>query len=251
MVNHTLEHDAETLLALRDNPPRLGHLAMERRADLFDRRTLLRPTPTTIPPTAPPTGPAILRRDQQLEIAAWPQPEAWQAGDRVMIPVEPDDDLAAVRYVAWLLDLAAHEARHPLDPNALLGPCSVAPFCASPAGTHRLWLIGVARLALPGSIRVEARHDLIGIRLAQVALGFGADTLAGPVEAERHLPVAGVTRPNEASITGLRNLIEQAGLICALQDDAIPRALETGRHTIPIQLFDPNQLPETDREDET
>jgi hypothetical protein len=236
-----LELDAEALLALRDNPPRLGHLAMERRADLFDRRTLLRPTPSIDPPT----GPAILRRDQQLDLAAWPEPAAWQPGDRVMIPVELDDELAAYRYVAWLLDLAAYEARQPLDPNTLLGPCSVAPFCASPAGTHRLWLIGVARLALPGSIRVEARHDLIGIRLAQVALGFGADTLAGPVEAERHLPVAGVTRPNEASITGLRNLIEQAGLVCALQEDAVPRAIETGRHTIPIQLF------EIDREDET
>jgi hypothetical protein len=233
--------DAEALLALRDNPPQLGHLAMERRADLFDRRTLLRPTPTI----ARPTGPAILRRDQQLEINSWPAPDAWQAGDRVLIPIEPDDELAAARYVAWLLELADYETRNPLEPSALLGPCSIAPFCASPAGTHRLWLIGVARLALPGSIRVEARHDLIGIRLAQVALGFGADTLAGPVEPDRHLPVAGVTRPNEASITGLRNLIEQAGLVCALQEDAVPRALETGRHTIPIQLFEP------DREDET
>lgn len=228
--------DAQTLLDLRDNPPRLGHLAMERRADLFERRTLLRPTPNL----APPPGPAILRRNQQLALSSWPEPDAWQPGDRVLIPIEPDDELAAHRYVDWLLELAEHETRAPLDQSPLLGPCSIAPFCADPAGTHRLWLIAAARLALPGSIRVEARHDLIGIRLAQVALGFGADTLAGPVEADRHLPVAGVTRPNEASITGLRNLIEQAGLICALQEDAVPRALETGRHTIPIQLFDPN-----------
>lgn len=230
------ELDARTLLALRDNPPRLGHLAMERRAALFDRRTLLRPTPEL----PPPTGPAILRRNQQLELTSWPEPDAWQPGDRVLIPIEPDDELAASRYVAWLLELAAHELAAPLEHSPLLGPCSIAPFSADPAGTHRLWMIAVARLALPGSIRVEARHDLIGIRLAQVALGFGADTLAGPVEADRHLPVAGVTRPTEASITGLRNLIEQAGLICALQEDAVPRALETGRHTIPIQLFDPN-----------
>jgi hypothetical protein len=233
--------DAEQLLDLRHNPPQLGHLAMERRADLFERRTLLRPTPTL----PPPTGPAILRRNQQLDLAAWPEPEAWQPGDRVMIPVPPEDEPAARRYVTWLLELAAAEACDPLDLNPLLGPCSVAPFSADPAGTHRLWLIGVARLALPATIRVEARHDLVGIRLAQVALGFGADTLAGPVAAERHLPVAGVTRPNEASITGLRNLIEQAGLICALQEDAVPRALEAGRHTIPFQLL------EIDREDNT
>jgi hypothetical protein len=228
--------DAQTLLALRHDPPRLGHLAMKRRTELFERRTLLRPTPQL----PPPSGPAILRRDQQLDRSSWPEPEAWQPGDRVLIPIEPGDQLAAERYVHWLLELAAHERAAPLEQSPLLGPCSVAPFSADPAGTHRLWTIAVARLALPGSIRVEARHDLIGIRLAQVALGFGADTLAGPVEADRHLPVAGVTRPNEASVTGLRNLIEQAGLICALQEDAVPRALETGRHTIPIQLFDPN-----------
>ncbi|HLT39353.1 MAG TPA: hypothetical protein VK034_23885, partial [Enhygromyxa sp.] len=169
--------DARTLLALRGNPPRLGHLAMERRADLFDRRTLLRPTPSL----PAPTGPAILRRNQQLPLGSWPEPDAWQPGDRVLLPVEPGDELAAQRYVDWLLELAEHEAREPLEPIPLLGPCSVAPFCANPAGTHRLWLIAAARLALPGSIRVEARHDLIGIRLAQVALGFGADTLAGPV----------------------------------------------------------------------
>jgi hypothetical protein len=233
--------DAETLLGLRHNPPQLGHLAMQRRTELFERRTLLRPTPTL----PPPIGPAILRRNQQLDLGTWPEPDAWQPGDRLLLPVEPEDELAAYRYVAWLLELAAAQVADPIEPSPLLGPCSVAPFCADPAGTHRLWLIGIARLALPATIRVEARHDLIGIRLAQVALGFGADTLAGPVEADRHLPVAGVTRPNEASITGLRNLIEQAGLVCALQEDAVPRALETGRHTIPIQLF------ENDREDQT
>ena len=84
--------------------------------------------------------------------------------------------------------------------------CSIAPYSRLPAGTHRLWLVAVARLALPATIRVEARHDLVGIRLAQVALGFGADVLSGPIESDRHLPVAGVTRPNEATLAGLRKI---------------------------------------------
>ena len=230
-TDHAL--DAEFLLGLRANPPLAARLAMERRTELFERKTLLRPTPSI----AVPTGPAILRRDQVLPCAAWPAADAWQPGDRVMLPVAPEDEREAERYVEWLIELAAHETLAPREPSPLLGPSSLAPFSPDPAGTHRLWLIAAARLALPASVRVEARHDLIGIRLAQVALGFGADTLSGPVDADRHLPVAGVTRPNEASVTGLRNLIEQAGLVCALQEDAIPRALETGSHTVPIQLF--------------
>jgi hypothetical protein len=160
-----------------------------------------------------------------------------------MVPVEPTDEASAQRYVAWLLALAERERRDPVAGNPHLGPCAVAPFSVHAAGTHRLWAISAARLALPASIRVEARHDLIGIRLAQVALGFGADTLSGPVTADRHLPVAGVTRPDETSITGLRNLIEQAGLECALHEDTAPRVLETGRQTMRISLSSINLTP--------
>jgi 2-iminoacetate synthase ThiH len=61
-------------------------------------------------------------------------------------------------------------------------------------------------------VRVEVRHDLHGVRLAQVALGFGADTLAGPIDAGRHLPLAGVPRPSETSEAALSELVRQAGL---------------------------------------
>ena len=224
--------DAATLLALRHNPPRMGLWAMEVRGQMFEARTLLRPTPAL----AGPTGPAVLRRDEFVSLNAWPEPDAWQPGDRVMVPVEPTDEASAQRYVAWLLALAEREVRDPVAFNRHLGPCAVAPFSSDAAGTHRLWAISAARLALPASIRVEARHDLIGIRLAQVALGFGADTLSGPVGADRHLPVAGVTRPDETSITSLRNLIEQAGLECALHEDTAQRVLETGHQTVRIEL---------------
>ena len=153
-----------------------------------------------------------------------------------MIALEPGDEAAARRYAEYLLELEAQLERAPLEHNPYLGPCSIAPISRGAGGNHRLWAIATARLTLPPQIRVEARHDLIGIRIAQVALGFGADTLSGPVGAERRLPVAGVTRPTEATITGLRSLIEQAGLECALQEDAVPRALDTGSYTVPIQL---------------
>ena len=59
---------------------------------------------------------------------------------------------------------------------------------------------------------MAARHDLVGIRLAQLAVGFGADTLAGPIEPDRVLPLAGVTRPDENTLAGLTALVESLGL---------------------------------------
>lgn len=224
--------DVDTLLALAEDPPLLGAWAMEVRTQMFGRRTLLRPT--IVHPR--PRGPALLRRDELIELDTWPAPEAWQAGDRVMLPIEAGDDETAEQYVRWLLALAEHHIASPLPALPHLGPCSIAPFSTEAAGTHRLWAIAVARLALPARIRVEARHDLVGIRLAQIALGFGADTLAGPTEPERHLPVAGVPRPDEATVTGLRKLIEQAGLECALQEDTAPRMHGVGEQTLRIPL---------------
>ncbi|MFY0530900.1 hypothetical protein [Nannocystis pusilla] len=116
----------------------------------------------------------------------WPEPGALRAGDRLVLQV---DRARLGAYFEYLSRLAA------AAPEGL----SVAPFCALAGGLMRLHLIAAARVALPGRVRVEARHDLLGIRLAQVALGFGADTLAGPLAQTRKLPLAGVPRPDEAT----------------------------------------------------
>ena len=91
-------------------------------------------------------------------------------------------------------------------------PCSIAPVSGEPAGLHSLWCVAAARLALPAQVRVEARHDFLGTHLAQLALGFGADVLSGPIADSRHLPLAGTTRPTERSREGLFTLVEQVGL---------------------------------------
>jgi hypothetical protein len=190
--------DLTTLLELRGDPPRAGRWATEVRQGFFGARALLRTTPEHPPPDA---DVVVARADQRLALAELPPAEHWQAGDRLMIVVEPGDDEACRRYAAWLLAL------HDLPQR-----CSIAPWSRNVGATARLWAIAAARLVLPGHVRVEARHDLVGIRLAQIALAFGADTLSGPIVADRKLPVAGVTRPTEATLAGLRNLIEQAGL---------------------------------------
>lgn len=135
----------------------------------------------------------------------WPDPAILRPGDRLVLQVDRER-LAA--YFDYLVRLAA------VAPADL----SFAPVCARPGGLLRLHLIAAARIALPGHVRVEARHDLLGIRLAQVALGFGADTLAGPITAARRLPLAGVPRPDEATPAGLGALVERAGLEAVLYD---------------------------------
>lgn len=205
------------LAALFDDPADAGRRAQEARTAHFGRRVAVRPTP----PHAAPTVAAILRGDEAIERApsgdgpdghvrtdsgdpGWPDPATLCAGDRVVVQV---DRGRADAYFAWL-------ARAVVVAHAW----SLAPFCAQRGGLFRLHLIAAARIALPASVRVEARHDLLGIRLAQVALGFGADVLAGPIARARALPLAGLTRPDEATPAGLSTLIEQAGLEPVLWD---------------------------------
>jgi hypothetical protein len=144
----------------------------------------------------------IVRGGEVLTQGRWPATRgALQAGDHVVVQVgtEPAD---RERYVRWLHELAASE-----PPPMSLAPCS-----QTAAGLHPLWCIAAARLCLPAHVAVEARHDLLGIRLAQVALGFGADALGGPIETDRSLPLCGVTRPDENTAAGLATLVRHAGL---------------------------------------
>jgi hypothetical protein len=193
-----------TLLELRLDPPRAGRWASEVRQAWFGTRALLRTTPEWPPPEA---DVVVERAGQQLALPDLPAAELWQSGDHFAVAIEPGDDAACQRYASWLLALGA------LPPG-----CSLAPWSRNVGATARLWAIAVARLVLPSHVRVEARHDLVGIRLAQIALAFGADTLSGPIRADRKLPVAGVTRPTETTLAGLRNLIEQAGLEPVIED---------------------------------
>lgn len=183
-------------IALYQRPATLGRLGAQARAAAFSDEVWVRPAPAHDPPQVA----TLLRADTVTSLSAWPEPQALQPGDRLVVQVGATTDDRR-RYVAWLHAMA--------DAPAEL---SVAPTALDPGGMHRLWCIAAARVLLPAHVRVEARHDLVGIRLAQLAVGFGADTLAGPMEADRKLPLAGVTRPNEATQKGLATLIEQVGL---------------------------------------
>ncbi|HEY0139165.1 MAG TPA: hypothetical protein VGB85_33990 [Nannocystis sp.] len=221
--------DVAALVALFSDPAVAALRASEARAAGFGARVWVRPAPAHAMPAlagvirgadfidlspatlADPPQPAVsdatgasrpVPPNMSLATApadpAWPAPATLSPGDRLVLRVE-HDQLAA--YCAWLVRAAA-------------GPTNwtLTPFCPQPGGLFRLHLIAAARLALPPQVRVEVRHDLHGVRLAQVALGFGADTLAGPIDAGRHLPLAGVPRPSETSAAALCELVRQAGL---------------------------------------
>ena len=184
-------------LPLFARPARLGTAGAAARQRAFGDEVRVRSTgQASIPETA-----SLCRGEHTTTLPAWPEPEALQAGDELVVQV-PSTTTGREHYVQWLRRLAA------AAPTTL----AVAPCSAEPGGMHRLWCIGAARVLLPDHVRIEARHDLIGIRLAQLAVGFGADTLAGPIEPDRRLPVAGVPRPDENTAAGLANLVRQVGL---------------------------------------
>ncbi len=192
-----MTHSTPDPMTLYHQPAALGQRGAKARDQAFGDAVWVRPAPSH----AAPKVAAVVRDEVVTELAAWPEPQALNAGDRVVVQVPPPAPDRA-RYVAWLRALA-EDAPHAL---------SVAPCSPAPGGMHRLWCIAAARVLLPGHVRVEARHDLVGIRLAQLAVGFGADTLAGPLTPDRVLPLAGVTRPDEATPAGLATLIRQVGL---------------------------------------
>jgi len=202
-ASETLASPALDPLALFEHPAVLGQHGAHARQHAFGDEVWVRPAPVHAPPAAA----CVLRGDAVVELAAWPEPAALRPGDRLVVQVAatPAD---RTRFVAWLRAIAGEA------PEGL----SLAPTSPTPGGMHRLWCIAAARLLLPAAVRVEARHDLVGIRLAQLAVGFGADTLSGPIALDRSLPLAGVTRPDEATRAGLATLVRQVGLTPHAED---------------------------------
>lgn len=190
------------LLALVDEPLVAAVRGRARRDALVGREVrIVARAAMAIPEHA-----AIVRGGLASPLDRWPAPRGGlQDGDHLVIQVGTAP-AERERYVRWLLELARHD----------LPRCGLAPCSRTAAGLHPLWCIAVARLCLPPQIAIEARHDLLGIRLAQVALGFGANVLAGPIDADRSLPLCGVTRPDENTAAGLTTLVRHAGLHAVL-----------------------------------
>ncbi len=192
---------ASQLLELRDDPPRAGQWAARCRGDDNEVRIAAASECSS-------GAVAHIERDGVVQaLERWPNASALRRGDLVTVQVPAT---SAPQFCEYLSSLARD--LESVQPSRRPTPFIFAPWCAEPQGIHRLWTVAAARIALPPSVHVGARHDLLGIRVAQVALGFGASALVGPIEPDRSLPLAGVTRPTENTRAGLRALVEQVGL---------------------------------------
>ncbi len=190
--------DPESVLALLDEPLVAAVKARARRDAAFGRAIRVLDAAACELPDAAATTTALAVPPSP---SPWPALAALPPGSAVLVQVDASPEGRA-RYVGWLAESAAQ----PL-PALALAPCS-----RDDAGLHRLWCVAAARLLLPDTVSIHARFDLLGIRLAQLALGFGADALVGPIAPDRTLPLCGVTRPDEATHAGLQTLVRHAGL---------------------------------------
>lgn len=96
------------------------------------------------------------------------------------------------------------------------------PLAFHPANTHLAHLPGpsaildlrctaVARLLLDNVEHIKAYWIMMGLKVAQLALGYGADDIDGTVVEERITHMAGATSPQEVTEADLRRLIREAG----------------------------------------
>lgn len=89
---------------------------------------------------------------------------------------------------------------------------------AKPSGLLDLKTMAVSRLMLDNFPHIKAYWVMLGIKTAQVALGFGADDLDGTVVHEKIYHDAGSSSPQELTVTEIRRLIEEAGRVPVERD---------------------------------
>ncbi len=85
-------------------------------------------------------------------------------------------------------------------------------------GVDDLKVIAISRLMLDNFPHIKAYWVMIGPKLAQTALSFGADDLDGTIMGEQISHTAGASTPQALTRDGLRNLIESAGYVPVERD---------------------------------
>jgi aminodeoxyfutalosine synthase len=87
-----------------------------------------------------------------------------------------------------------------------------------PSAVEKLRIFAVSRLMLDNIPHVKAFWIMVGLRLAQVALSFGADDLDGTVAGERITHAAGAETPEVLAVDDIVGLIRAAGRVPVERD---------------------------------
>ncbi len=87
-----------------------------------------------------------------------------------------------------------------------------------PSGIDDLKMIAVSRLMLDNFPHVKVFWIMLGVKLAQVALHFGADDFDGTVVEEKITHAAGAETPEGLSVTEILRLISETGTVPVERD---------------------------------
>jgi aminodeoxyfutalosine synthase len=99
-----------------------------------------------------------------------------------------------------------------------------------PSGVMDLKTIAISRLMLDNFPHIKAYWVMLGLKIAQVALSFGADDIDGTVVHEKIYHEAGAETPQEVTVAEIRRLIAEAGRIPVERDTLYHEVIrENGR----------------------
>jgi aminodeoxyfutalosine synthase len=109
------------------------------------------------------------------------------------------------------IPLAFHPANTALEASRPSSDLRSSSAARPSSGGRDLQIMAVARVYLDNVPHLKAFWIMLGVKLAQVALSFGADDLDGTVVEERITHAAGASTPQALAVDALRALIEEAG----------------------------------------
>jgi aminodeoxyfutalosine synthase len=92
------------------------------------------------------------------------------------------------------------------------------PVTSAPTAFDTLRTLAVSRLFLDNFNHLTAYWVGLGMKLAQLALSYGADDLHGTIVDERIFHMAGAATPLEQTVASLAGAIREAGFIPVQRD---------------------------------
>lgn len=87
-----------------------------------------------------------------------------------------------------------------------------------PGGMTDLMVMAISRLMLDNIPHIKAYWVMLGMKMAQVALSFGADDMDGTVVEETIFHMAGGETPQQMSVKDLEHMIREAGRVPVCRD---------------------------------